>query len=211
MHNIYIIDFLGTRGNIQPYLLALKHLVQKEAHADARILSNYGHMHEQPFFMDHYNGPTWKRILKLYTNLRRLDRFISEHPNDIFIHVNHGTWIDVKFMRLLSNAPNHIVDLYSTPGETLSNNEILYDRMTQCFSNSIQTVISHSQETTDMLEQIGYDGDKLNLPVLTALPELVGNVMEAETNGKDITDIDGKDTLSSFGASLRQWLELRES
>lgn len=161
---IYIVDYLGVHCGMHYYLEAFKKVLGCLKGYSIHILSNYSDSDTKPFFVNQYKGNKIQKGIGLLRNLLKLKNFISHHKSDIFIYLTYGNEIDIPFLRLISQAPNHVVDIHEAIAQHLDAKTSLKENFKKLYSGDITTVISHSDRTDAFLSEYGYVGKVLHVP-----------------------------------------------
>lgn len=165
MKTIYLIDYIGVHCGMHYYNEAFKRVLSDIPDVEVRILSNYtdsDNLHH--FFKNQYIGNRISKGISLLINLNRLKRFVKTNPEDIYIYLSYGNWIDELFMRIITKAPNHIIDIHEAIAQNVDANENLKSKFKSLYRDKIRTVISHSSRTDDFLNEYGYKGHHLRVP-----------------------------------------------
>lgn len=165
MRTIYLVDYLGIHCGIERYLEAFRNVLSDISGWQVKILSNYaGSEGERPFFLYQYKGSMWEKVMSLYKNFGRLNKFVKRHPDDVFIYVNHGNWIDLKFMRFIAMNDNHIIDIHEAISHREEANEKLKYDFAMYYMQRVNAIISHNRKTDEFLDDFGFDGYRLKAP-----------------------------------------------
>lgn len=198
MKTIYLVDYLGIHCGIDRYLEALRNVLSDIPGWQVKILSNYADPEgEKPFFIYQYKGSMWEKGISLYKNFGRLNKFVKRHPNDVFIYVNHGNWIDLKFMRFIAMNDNHIIDINEAISHREEANEKLKHDFAMYYMQRVNAVISHSEKTDEFLDDFGFDGYRLKAPDFNSV------TVEHEVN----SDKEGNRVkIAKFRKELIDWL-----
>lgn len=161
---IYLVDYIGVHCGMHYYLDAFKRILESIEGVKVGIVSNFSDNEEPPVLINHYKGNKFQKILKAVINLTRLNSFIKSHPNDRFIYLTYGNVLDTYFLKVISNARYHCVDIHEALAQNADFNVRLRHRLAKIYSERIKNVISHSSRTDDYLMQFGYEGNKFEVP-----------------------------------------------
>lgn len=165
MKTIYLVDYLGTHGGMDYYLDAFKKALGDIPGWEVKFLSNFAEKEgEEPFFLNQYSHNIWKKAWSVYSNYGRLGKFINHHSNDVFIYLSHGNPIDIKFIKFISQAPNHIIDIHEAIALNMEGNPRLRHNFAMVYSQNVNAVISHSQRTEDFLDDYDFVGYRFRVP-----------------------------------------------
>ena len=163
--NIYIVDYLGIHCGMHYYLEAFRKVLNDLPDCQIHILSNFtDDPGEKPFFLNQYRGTIANKGICLLRNIRRLKKFIRNHPDAIYIYLTYGNTIDIPFMKIIAAAPRHIIDIHEAIAQNVDANIKLRTKFKNIYAGGIQTVISHSTRTDDFLNQYGFTGRILKVP-----------------------------------------------
>lgn len=172
MKNIYLIDYIGRHGNTDIFLKEYAaFLTGIPGISKIEILSNFSSDDTgTPFFIDHYKGKIFTQISSLYKNFHRLKHFIEKNPENIYIYISYGNWIDTKFINIMSEAPNGIVDIQSlnASSDTLPSpmEDRAHDKMLNAITHGAEAIICHSDSVADNLETYCVPCDIIQMPSL---------------------------------------------
>lgn len=161
---IYLVDFIGVHCGMHYYLDAFKRILESVEGIKVGIVSNYSDNTESPVLLNQYNGSRLNKLVSAARNLRRLNRFINLHKEDKFIYLTYGNILDPYFLKIISKAPYHCVDIHEALAQNEDSNTGLRGKLAKVYSNSIKNVISHSSRTDDYLMQFGFEGNKYEVP-----------------------------------------------
>lgn len=161
---IYLVDFIGVHSGMHYYLDAFKQILESVEGVKVGIVSNYSDRNEKPVLLNQYKGHKINKMICTLRNLWRLDRFIAKHRNDRFIYLTYGNVLDPYFLKIVSKAPNHCLDVHEVIAQNEDSNPSLRKRLAKVYSNGIKNVISHSSRTNEYLKQFGYKGAKFEVP-----------------------------------------------
>ena len=161
---IYLVDFIGVHCGMHYYLDAFKRILESEEGVKVGIVSNYSDNGERPVLLNQYKGNKLNKMFAAARNLYRLDRFIRRHRNDRFIYLTYGNVLDPYFLKVISKAPYHCVDIHEALAQNEDSNAGLRQRLASVYSGKIKNVISHSTRTDDYLMQFGFEGTKYEVP-----------------------------------------------
>lgn len=161
---IYLVDFIGVHCGMHYYLDAFKQILESIDGVKVGIVSNYSDTEESPVLLNQYKGNKLNKMISAMRNLRRLSRFIKNHRKDRFIYLTYGNILDPYFLRVISKAPFHCVDIHEALAQNEDSNLKLRERLADVYSNGIKNVISHSTRTDDYLMQFGFEGRRYEVP-----------------------------------------------
>ncbi len=165
MTTIYLVDYLGIHCGMHYYLEAFKRVLFDIPGYEIKILSNYPDSDDiHPFFLNQYHGNKFKKGISLLRNIQRLGNFIKRHPDDVFIYLTYGNWIDSLFLKKIISTNKHIIDIHEAIAQDVDSNESLKQKFKSLYSKDIKTVISHSSRTDDFLNEYEYNGECLHVP-----------------------------------------------
>ncbi len=165
MKQIYLVDYLGVHCGMHYYLEAFKNVLSDIPESEVTILSNYPNKKgEKSFFINQYQGNKFTKAVALLKNLLSLKRFIKRHPDGIYIYLTYGNFIDIPFIKLITKAQNHIIDIHEAIAQNIDNNRLLKLRFKKIYQNKVNTVVSHSTRTDDFLSEYGYKSKRLFVP-----------------------------------------------
>ncbi|MBD5181030.1 MAG: hypothetical protein HDS98_00565 [Bacteroidales bacterium] len=200
-YKIYLVEYLGVHGATMDYLRSLKGILERISGVDVEILSNFSDTPgRDPFLVNQYDGRVWNKVVSLYRNYRRLSRLIDEYPEAVYIFVTYGNQIDISFIRILSKARHHVVDVRDLAApEEAETAEMLYV-FAKTYSHFTSCVISHAAFTDEFLMEIDYTGKVFHLPKTLCDSE------ECASNDSFQTSASGK-MIQKFVKSFSVWLE----
>ena len=161
---IYLVDFIGVHCGMHYYLDAFKQILESIEGVKVGIVSNYSDNDERPVLLNQYKGNRLTKMTSALRNLRRLSRFIARHKEDRFIYLTYGNILDPYFLKVISKAPYHCVDIHEALAQNEDSNLNLRERLANVYSNRIKNVISHSTRTDDYLMQFGFEGNRYEVP-----------------------------------------------
>ncbi|MDE6378961.1 MAG: glycosyltransferase [Muribaculaceae bacterium] len=161
---IYLVDFIGVHCGMHYYLDAFKQILESIEGVEVGIVSNYSDNGQRPVLLNQYKGRRLTKMTSALRNLRRLSRFISRHRDDRFIYLTYGNILDPYFLKVISKAPHHCVDIHEALAQNEDSNLRLRERLANVYSNRIKNVISHSTRTDDYLMQFGFEGNRYEVP-----------------------------------------------
>lgn len=161
---IYLVDFIGVHCGMHYYLDAFKRVLESVEGVKVGIVSNYSEDGLRPVLLNQYKGSKANKIISAARNLRRLSRFISRHKDDRFIYLTYGNILDPLFLKVISKAPHHCVDIHEALAQNEDSNLQLRGRLAKVYSEKIKNVISHSTRTDDYLMQFGFEGRRFEVP-----------------------------------------------
>lgn len=161
---IYLVDFIGVHCGMHYYLDAFKEILESIDGIKVGIVSNYTVTEEAPVLLNQYKGNKIKKMTSALRNLYRLQRFISKHRNERFIYLTYGNILDPYFLKIISKAPHHCIDIHEALAQNEDSNINLREKLAKIYSSKIKNVISHSIRTDDYLMQFGFEGKKFEVP-----------------------------------------------
>ena len=161
---IYLVDFIGVHCGMHYYLDAFKQILESIDGVKVGIVSNFSDSEEAPVLLNQYKGNKFIKITSALRNLRRLSRFISAHKEDYFIYLTYGNILDPFFLKVISKAPHHCIDIHEALAQNEDSNLKLREKLAAIYSKKIKHVISHSTRTDDYLMQFGFEGTKFEVP-----------------------------------------------
>lgn len=161
---IYLVDFIGVHCGMHYYLDAFKQILESIEGVKAGIVSNYSDNDQPPVLLNQYRGYKLNKMVCALRNLWRLDRFIRNHKDDRFIYLAYGSILDPYFLKVVSKAKHHCVDIHEALAQNEDSNKRLLESIAKMYSKRIRNVISHSSRTDDYLMQFGYEGKKYEVP-----------------------------------------------
>lgn len=161
---VYLVDFIGVHCGMHYYLDAFKQILESVDGVKVGIVSNFSDEGKKPVLLNQYKGHKLKKIISAARNLIRLNRFISKHKSDKFIYLTYGNILDPYFLKVISRAPHHCVDIHEALAQNEDSNLKLRERLASVYSKNIRNVISHSSRTDDYLMQFGFEGRKFEVP-----------------------------------------------
>ena len=161
---IYLVDFIGVHSGMHYYLDAFKQILESIQGVKVGIVSNYSDNEEQPVFINQYKGSKINKMVSAFKNLWRLDRFIASHKSDRFIYLTYGNILDPLFLKVISKAPYHCIDIHEALAQNEDSNLKLRKKLADLYTSRIKNVISHSSRTDDYLIQFGYQCKKYDVP-----------------------------------------------
>lgn len=165
MRKIYIIDYIGEHSGVKYYLDSFKRSLQDLNEYEVEILSNYSESNaKRPFFKNHYQGIILRKLFNLIVNILRLYKFVGRNLDDVFIYEAYGTKIDVPFIKIISKAPNHVIDIHEAIAQNEDANKSLLSSFSWLYENFVKTAISHSCRTNNYLINFKYSGKLFNVP-----------------------------------------------
>lgn len=163
--NIYLVDYLGIHCGMHYYLEAMQKVLKESGTLNVEILSNYSPENiENGFFKNQYKGSKFKKGISLFSNLRKLRKFISQHPEDVFVFLTYGNHIDLLFLHEIVKAKNHVIDIHEVIAQNLDTNNKLKEKFKNLYLKKISSVISHSTRTDNFLKEFGYKKTRLSVP-----------------------------------------------
>lgn len=161
---IYLVDFIGVHCGMHYYLDAFKRILESIEGVKVGIVSNYSDCGKSPVLLNQYKGNKLQKMTTALRNLRRLSRFIASHPDDRFIYLTYGNVLDPYFLRVISKAKHHCVDIHEALAQNEDSNLRLREKLANVYSHKIKNVISHSSRTDDYLMQFGFEGNRYEVP-----------------------------------------------
>lgn len=161
---VYLVDFIGVHCGMHYYLDAFKKILESIEGVKVGIVSNYSEDGQRPVLLNQYKGHKINKIISASRNLWRLDRFISKHKDDRFIYLAYGSILDPSFLRVISKAKYHCIDIHEALAQNEDSNKRLREWISSVYSSRIKNVISHSNRTDDYLMQFGYEGKRYEVP-----------------------------------------------
>lgn len=161
---IYLVDFIGVHCGMHYYLDAFKRILESVEGVEVGIVSNYSIDEEPAILLNQYKGNKLNKAVRAGRNLFRLNRFINQHKDDRFIYLTYGNILDPYYLRVISKAPYHCVDIHEALAQNEDSNLKLRAKLANIYSTRIKNVISHSSRTDDYLMQFGFEGDKYEVP-----------------------------------------------
>lgn len=162
---IYIVDYLGIHCGMHYYNDAFCRVLTRNPEAEVVVLSNYvSEQGGKPFFRNQYRGRRWQKIYALFLNYWRLWRFVRKHHTSCFIYLTYGNRIDLPFMKIISGAKRHLIDIHEAIAQCVDGNLRLKRRFQALYCKQIENVIVHSERTDDFLDEYGYKGGRLHVP-----------------------------------------------
>lgn len=165
MHTVYIIDYLGIHCGMHYYCEAFRKVLSDVPGISVELLSNFpSEPGRMPFFVNQYKGNILQKGISLLRNLRRLRKFVSSHPDGLFVYLTYGNIIDVPFMKIISASPAHLVDIHEVVAQKNDTSRWRRNVISRLYRNSVRAVISHSARTDEILKEFGYEGERLFVP-----------------------------------------------
>lgn len=161
---IYLVDFIGVHCGMHYYLDSFKRVLESVEGIKVGIVSNYSDDGSRPVLLNQYKGNKINKMIAAARNLRRLSRFIARHKDDRFIYLTYGNILDPLFLKVISKAPHHCVDIHEALAQNEDSNIHLRERLARVYSGRIKNVISHSTRTDDYLMQFGFEGTRFEVP-----------------------------------------------
>lgn len=161
---VYLVDFIGVHCGMHYYLDAFKRILESVEGVEVGIVSNYSDNDEKPVLLNQYKGRKFNKMIAAARNLRRLSRFINRHKSDRFIYLTYGNVLDPYFLKVISKAPHHCVDIHEALAQNEDSNSQLRRKLAAVYSERIKNVISHSTRTDDYLMQFGFEGNRFEVP-----------------------------------------------
>lgn len=161
---IYLVDFIGVHCGMHYYLDAFKRILESIDGVKVGIVSNFTDSEEAPVLLNHYKGNKLNKAFLALRNLHRLDKFIRKHKSDRFIYLTYGNILDTFFLKIISKAPHHCIDIHEALAQNEDSNVKLRSKFAKIYSSKIKRVISHSTRTDDYLMQFGFEGEKFEVP-----------------------------------------------
>lgn len=161
---VYLVDFIGVHCGMHYYLEAFKRILESIEGVKVGIVSNFSDNDESPVLLNQYKGSKINKMISASRNLLRLNRFIKRHPKDRFIYLTYGNVLDPYFLKIISKATYHCVDVHEALAQNEDSNIKLRDQLARVYSTGIKNVISHSSRTDDYLMQFGFEGNRYEVP-----------------------------------------------
>lgn len=161
---IYLVDFIGVHCGMHYYLDAFKRILQSIDGVEVGIVSNYSDNEEPAVLLNQYKGGKFMKMVSAARNLCRLDKFIKNHKDDQFVYLTYGNILDPYFLKIISKAPHHCVDIHEALAQNEDSNTRLRGKLAKVYSERIKNVISHSIRTDDYLMQFGFEGNRFEVP-----------------------------------------------
>lgn len=161
---IYLVDFIGVHCGMHYYLDAFKRILESVEGVKVGIVSNYSDDDNKPVLLNQYKGSKINKMFAAVRNLRRLSRFIDRHKDDRFIYLTYGNLLDPYFLKVISKAKYHCVDIHEALAQNEDSNLRLREKLARVYSGRIKNVISHSSRTDDYLMQFGFEGNRYEVP-----------------------------------------------
>lgn len=161
---IYLVDFIGVHCGMHYYLDAFKEILESVDGVKVGIVSNYSLTEDDPVLLNQYKGNKLQKMFRALRNLLRLKKFISKHKNDKFIYLTYGNILDPFFLKIVSQAPYHCVDVHEALAQNEQSNAKLKKKLARIYSRDIRNVISHSSRTNDCLTELGFQGKRFEVP-----------------------------------------------
>ena len=185
------------------YLDAFKRILESIDGVKVGIVSNYSDNGKAPVLLNQYKGNMINKMAAAGRNLIRLRRFIRNHKDDRFIYLTYGNILDPYFLKVISRAPHHCIDIHEALAQNEDSNLRLRGKLAKVYSSSITDVITHSTRTDDYLMQFGFEGNRYEVPHFKY-------VFPREYNPANISDelrnsvIKGKVNILFFGNITRE-------
>ncbi len=161
---IYLVDFIGVHCGMHYYLDAFKQILESIDGVKVGIISNFSDNGDRPVLLNQYKGNKLSKMTSALRNLYRLNNFIARHKDDRFIYLTYGNVLDPYFLKIISKAPYHCIDIHEALAQNEDSNIRLREKLAAIYSNKIKHVISHSTRTDDYLMQFGFEGTKFEVP-----------------------------------------------
>lgn len=165
MATIYLVDYLGVHCGMHYYLEAFRRALGALNGYDVKYVSNHSEsISTKPVLLNQYNGNIIKKITFLLINLFRLYRLVKKHKEDIFIYLTYGNAIDLPYMKIVTGAKYHVIDIHEAIAQNVDTDEKLKQKFKKIYSRNVKTVISHSTRTDNFLEEYGFCGKRFAVP-----------------------------------------------
>lgn len=161
---IYLVDFIGVHCGMHYYIDAFKQILESVEGVKVGVVSNYSDNGDRPVLLNQYKGSKMNKMISAARNLLRLNRFINNHKEDRFIYLTYGNILDPYFLKIISKAPYHCVDIHEALAQNEDSNAGLRRKLAKVYSERITNVISHSTRTDDYLMQFGFEGTRYEVP-----------------------------------------------
>lgn len=161
---VYLVDFIGVHCGMHYYLEAFKRILESIDGVKVGIVSNFSDTDERPILLNQYKGHKINKMISAARNLWKLRRFISSHKDDRFIYLTYGNVLDPYFLKIISKAKYHCVDIHEALAQNEDSNLSLREKLANVYSKRIRNVISHSTRTDDYLMQFGFEGRHYEVP-----------------------------------------------
>lgn len=160
----YLVDFIGEHCGMHYYLDAFKRILESIDGVKVGIVSNYSVDDQPPILLNQYKGNKLNKMLAAGRNLWRLKRFIENHKDDHYIYLTYGNILDPYFLKIVSKAPHHCIDIHEALAQNEDSNVRLREQLAKVYCDNITDVISHSSRTDDYLMQFGFEGHRYEVP-----------------------------------------------
>lgn len=165
MVTIYLVDYIGIHCGMHYYLEAFKRVLSDIPDTKIVVLSNYPERTgDKPFFVNQYKGSRIKKGLSLLRNLYRLKRFVKKDPYALYIYLTYGNPIDIPYLKIVSSARNHLIDVHEAIAQHIDSNQKLKNTLSGIYRNEIKATISHSSRTDDFMREFGFKGKRFYVP-----------------------------------------------
>lgn len=161
---IYLVDYIGVHCGMHYYLEAFRQVLEREEGVKVGIVSNFSDEGETPVLLNHYKGNKVRKLWAALQNVRRLKKFVNDHPDDKFIYLAYGTVLDPMFLKAVTRSPNHCVDIHEAIAQNEEQNARLVKSLESIYRDRVKCVISHSERTDDFLKAYGYSGKIYHVP-----------------------------------------------
>ena len=160
----YLVDFIGEHCGMHYYLDAFKRILESIDGVKVGIVSNYSVDEQPPILLNQYKGNKLNKMLAAGRNILRLRRFIKNHKNDHYIYLTYGNILDPYFLKIVSKASHHCIDIHEALAQNEDSNVRLREKLAKVYCGNITDVISHSSRTDDYLMQFGFKGNRYEVP-----------------------------------------------
>ncbi|WP_282038274.1 glycosyltransferase [Saccharicrinis aurantiacus] len=162
---IYLIDTIGKEVGMHLYNNAFVTELRKFK-IQTTVLSNYKTDNSIEYIPNFYKKKRIQKVLTLISTLFRFLILIIKKKENVFIYQSYGMRnIDILFSIILSISKSSFIivhDVYTlTPNNKIDKNKKIKNLIYKYF---VKRIICHSDQTKNILSNIGYKGDLILFP-----------------------------------------------
>jgi len=160
---VFLIDLIGSYAGMDYYDFAFRN-VFNNTDLELRILSNYEPHDGKPFLRNMFGKSKSHSILLMLYNYCKLFFFCLFHRKRVYVYLSFGEITDFLFFSLSLLTKNFYVDIHELFAARYQENERIKKIFGVYYRRIIKKIIFHSQKTDELLNLVGYVGNRLYVP-----------------------------------------------
>lgn len=160
---IILIDLIGKYAGMDYYDLAF---YQEFNNTDIRfrIFSNFAPNGEKPFLAMMFGKSKIQSMMLMLYNYIKLFFFCLFHRKKVYIYLSFGEITDFLFFTLSLFSKDFYVDIHELFAARYTHNKSIQKFFGIYYRHFIRKVIYHSPKTNELLNSVGFRGDRLYVP-----------------------------------------------